>query len=227
MKFSKYNILTTPEQLARVDAWIENEKPEYIGVDTETNGLKFWKNLVVGVSFAFNKDAGYYLPFLSWVPDLNSRKIRKIKKVDTEVFEHGHFECVWTGKTYLEFVTPQEYEYPEFIVDYIRKWFLESGAQLIMHNAPFDVLMIEASLGINLQDNIFCDTALLKHVLDENSGTALKDTAILWSKELGIPADELANKEQIEMGASVIRNGGEYKKTNKTIWRADPEVMGR
>lgn len=223
----KYNILTTKEQIEELDAYLTEGGFTRFSVDTETNGLHFWKHLVIGLSLSVNSTEGYYIPFLTWEPDISSKKVKKIKKVTTEVFERGNFVCVWSGDTYPEDVTPQQYKYPQWIIDFFKKWFLKDDVEIIMHNAPFDVLMIETSLGINLQKQLFCDTVLLKHVLDENSSNALKETAILWSKELGIPIEQEANKEQIEVSRSVIRNGGKWKKKEKSLWRSDLKIFGK
>lgn len=227
MAFGKYNIITTDEQLDELDQYLTEEGFTRFAVDTETNGLKFWKNLVIGLSLSVDSKQGFYIPFLTWEPDVESEKVRKIDKVPTKVYEKGEFRCIWTGKRYPEFVTNKEYTYPEKVVELFRKWFASEGVQLIMHNAPFDVLMIEESMGLELQDNLFVDTVLLKHVLDENSSNGLKETAILWAKELGIPVEEQANKEQIETAKSIIRNGGEYRKKRKDIWRGDLETTGK
>lgn len=227
MPFGKYNILTSKQEILQLDNYLTKGNFSRISVDTETNGLFFWKNLVIGLSLSVNSDSGFYIPFLTWVPDENSKKVKKIKKVVTPVYEHGAFKCVWTGDIYPENVTPKDYKYPAWIVQLLKKWLYDAKPELIMHNAPFDVLMIESSLGINLQDLVFCDTLLLKHAINENSSNGLKETAILWSKDLGIPVEEQANKEQLEMSESIIKNGGNYKKTKKDIWRADLPLMGK
>lgn len=225
--FGKYNILTTKEQILELDQFMTEGKFEQISIDTETNGLHFWKHLVIGLSLSVNSVDGFYIPFLTWIPDKTSKVTRKVKKVATEIYEHGQFQCIWTGDFYPEDVTPQQYKYPQWILDLFKKWFYDPKPQILMHNAPFDVLMIESSLKINLQDLVFCDTALLKHALDENTSNALKETAILWSKELGIPVEQEANKEQQEVSQSVIRNGGVWKKRDKSLWRADLEIFGK
>jgi DNA polymerase I-like protein with 3'-5' exonuclease and polymerase domains len=225
--FGKYNILTTEEEIRACDAHLKALGHDLYAVDTETNGLKFWRDVVIGISFSYDSKSGFYIPFLTWVPDASSKKIKKIKGVITEVYEKGWFECVWTGEKYPETVSNKEYVYPRFIVDFIRSWFGQPQKRLIMHNAPFDILFIEFSLGINLTENLFCDTVLLKHIIDENSSNGLKETAILWSKRLGIPVQEQANQEQIEVGRSIVRNGGDFGKKRKTIWRADLPFNGK
>jgi len=222
--FGKYNILKTPEELFKLDDYLTNQKPDYIAVDTETNGLHFFKHVVIGFSLSINNHSGFYIPLLEWQPTGETKK-KKVKKKEYLIQETGHFKCVWTHKTYPEDVTPQQYQPIDLLKDCVKKWF--SGKKLIMHNAPFDVLMIESSFGVNLEEDVFCDTQLLKHVIDENTSSGLKQTALLWHKELNLNVQAEANKEQKEMGESVIKNGGKFTKIEKHIWRGSPELVAK
>ena len=212
----KYNYVTSLEKLGELDTHM-SKGHDLIAVDTETNGLHFWKNVVIGISLSTDSKSGFYIPLLTWTPT-GEEKTRKVKENYVQVREEGHFTCHWTGKQYPEDVTPSQYEAPEFITSFIRKRL--KGQRLIMHNAPFDVLMIESTFGINLEEYVFCDTALLKHILDENTSCGLKETAILWQDLLKLDVSKAANEEQEVMGLSVIANGGKYLKTEKHIWRA-------
>lgn len=223
MKLSKYNLIKTLDAIKALDAHLmEGDKCRFdrISVDTETNGLHFWKNVVVGLSLSTDAESGFYIPFLTWVPDTSV--VKKKKDVGT-VYPEGQFQCVWTGKHYPENVTQAEYKAPEWLAGYFRRWF--TTTDLIMHNAVFDCLMIEFNFGVDLSQNVLCDTVLLKHVLDENTSCALKEIAVLWQRELGFDADQEANREQKVLGSSVVRNGGTYNKVTKHVWRADLDVM--
>lgn len=201
---------------------------ELLAIDTETNGLKFWRDIIIGVSLAYNSDEGFYIPFLEWVPDKDSGKERNRKKegIFTQ-YETGSFRCLWSNNKYPEQVSSTEYQPPKFIKDYFKKWFLKPEVHILMHNAPFDVLMFDFNYGIDLTHKIFCDTTLLKHIIDENTSCSLKETAIQWQNDLGFNADRQANEEQIEMGKSVVKNGGKFTKIEKSIWRADLDVLGK
>lgn len=211
MNTKNYKIIQTKQDLIELDNLLTTNNFELLAVDTETNGLAFYRDVIIGFSISWSKSEGIYVPLLNW--------------------SEGVFWDQWRPtNTHSENVTSNEYKPPQFIRDYLKKWLLDSKAQLLLHNAPFDILFIEKNFDINLTDKLFCDTLLLKHILDENTSCGLKETAILWQKELGIPADQLANQEQIEMGASVIKNGGKFSKGRggqKHIWRADLEVLGR
>lgn len=228
MKFSKYQYVNTLELIGSLDKYLmdgDNPKYEYIAYDTETNGLKYYKNSIVGFSLSVNSKEGFYIPLVEWIPDEASQKIKTINKVKKSVFEKGHFKCVWTGKIYPEFFTPYDYEMPPFIPAIIHRWL--SKCKLIMHNAPFDVIHTWIMTGVDLKDALFLDTALLSHIINENSFNGLKETATEWKDELGINPYQLANQEQKELTESVCKNGGKITKGGKakTIWRADPLFM--
>lgn len=227
MNWDKYNILISKKELDLLDSYLfdgQKCKHEYLSVDTETNGLHFWKNVVIGFSLSVNDHSGFYIPLLEWIPT-GSEKKKKLNKKEYLVKETGFFRCIWSGQQFKEDVSPKQYNPPEFIKNYVKKWFVNSN--LIMHNAPFDVLMIESSFGVNLEDNVFCDTALLKHVLDETTSSGLKQTALQWQNLLNTDISRQENKEQEEMGKSVIKNGGKFNKTSKHIWRASLDVLGK
>jgi DNA polymerase I-like protein with 3'-5' exonuclease and polymerase domains len=199
---------------------MEGDKPRFqlMAYDTETNGLDLFKTVVIGFSFSTDSKSGFYVPLLYWKPDPKSEKLRSIDKVKRLIFLEGELECAWTGKTYPEFVTPAEYQPPDFIKAYLKRWF--EGVNLIMHNAPFDVNHTWVNFGVDLKDNVLMDTALLSHICNENSLNGLKETAAEYKDELGFNPYVEANVEQKELGESIIRNGGTYNARTKHVWRA-------
>lgn len=227
MNWEKYNLIDTEKKLKDLDAYLMNgDKPAFdlMAVDTETNGLHFFKNVIIGLSISVDRERGFYIPLLCWTPT-GPQKKRKIQKVDTMITFEGHFTDLWEEKTYPEKVSPKEYRPPLFIQKYVTKWL--KAYSLIMHNAPFDCSMFYSNFEYNPAENLFCDTGLLKHFLDENSKNGLKDVAEKWKKALGYSPEESAASEQKELGASVIRNGGKFNARNKHVWRGDYEVVGK
>jgi DNA polymerase I-like protein with 3'-5' exonuclease and polymerase domains len=209
----KFKIIKSFEDLGELDSYLMKDENtsnySLLAIDTETNGIATYKDVVIGFSISANRDSGFYIPLLHWVGG-----------------PKGCLQDFWDpSKTYPENVTQKEYTTPKFISEFLARWMTPKNLSLIMHNAPFDILMIKRNLGVDLTDKVFCDTLLLKHVLDENTSMGLKETAILWKAELGIPVDEEANKEQIEMGSSVVKNGGKFNKQEKHIWRGDLDVV--
>lgn len=97
------------------------------------------------------------------------------------------------------------------------------GKSLVMHNATYDCAVTEANFKISLIDSVKVDTMLLAHLNDENRSVGLK--------ELGISIfGQDAAKEQQEMKASVIANGGIWSDAqggNKEMYKADSDILGR
>lgn len=94
------------------------------------------------------------------------------------------------------------------------------GKQLIMHNGIFDCSMVQNNFGVSLIESLHTDTMLLAHLLNENRQVGLK--------ELGLSIfGEDANKEQLEMKASVAANGGVLTKDKYELYKADSELMGK
>lgn len=56
----KCNLVVTMEQLIKILK--ENEDKLIVGFDTETTGLSFFKDYIVGFSFSFDDMSGYYVP---------------------------------------------------------------------------------------------------------------------------------------------------------------------
>lgn len=91
---------------------------------------------------------------------------------------------------------------------------------LIMHNAVFDSMLAEYAFKIRLIDSVVVDTMVLAHLLDENRKVGLKE---LGKSYLG----ENTTQEQIEMKASIAKNGGSASKINYELYKADAELVGK
>lgn len=217
----KYNIVDTKEKLQQLDAILmDGDTPRFklLGFDTETNGLALYKTTIVGFSISFNRHSGYYIPILRWVPDESSRRERSFEKIKYSACMDGRLQCMWTGEFFDEFVKPHEYDAKTripFIIEYLKRWL--SKVNLLEHNAPFDTNQTFINFGVDLKDNIFIDTSLLLHVLDENNPTALKKAAERYHVQLGINTHAMAAIEKKEMDVSIIENGGKPG----MVWRAE------
>ena len=100
------------------------------------------------------------------------------------------------------------------------------GKKLVMHNASFDVRYTLNCYGIDLRDDLYCDTMMLRHTLKEDGPFGLKDIAIELQNELGLDAEKEANEEQIRLKESIKSNGGSITKTNYELYKADMEIIG-
>ena len=100
------------------------------------------------------------------------------------------------------------------------------GKKLVMHNGSFDIRFTKNFYGIDLRDDLYCDTMLLRHTLKEDGPFGLKDIAIELQHELGINAEKDANEEQILMKENIKANGGATTKENYEIYKADMQLLG-
>lgn len=101
----------------------------------------------------------------------------------------------------------------EFVEDLV-------GKKLIMHNGVFDCMITHAFLGVSLIDSLHTDSMILAHLLNENRPVGLKD--------LGVAIfGEDAKKEQVEMKASIVANGGSCTKETYELYKADSELIAQ
>lgn len=221
MNWEKYNLINTPERISALDKYLisSSGKPNFnlISYDTETNGLGLYKTSVVGFSLATDKNKGFYIPLLIWQPDLKSQKERTKDKVKMTVMTEGKLLNPWTGKFHDEFVKPKDVDYPDWVGPLMERWFKNS--QLFMWNAPFDINHTFINFGVDLKDNLVADGGLLVHVANENESVGLKESAIVYQKQLGINPWVMADQEKKELKGSIILNGGQ----GREVWRADLE----
>ena len=105
------------------------------------------------------------------------------------------------------------------------------GKKLVMHNASFDCRFINNYFGVDLLEDLWVDTALLVHtVQEEGAGMGvfgLKPLAISVQEEIGLDVEKAANEEQIELKESIKKNGGEVTKTNFEIYKADLAILSK
>ena len=217
--WDKYNLINTPELISEVDKYLMSPTgaPNFpiLAYDTETNGLQYYKTSVVGFSWSSDRNKGFYLPLLIWVPDEASKKSRTKDKVKMEVFTEGKLLNPWTGKFYDEFVNPKDVDYPDWVPALLKRWFGET--QLFMWNAPFDINHTDICFGVNLKQNLAADGGLLVHVANENESVGLKESAIVYQRQLGINPWVMADQEKKELKGSILLNGG----NGREVWRAD------
>jgi len=100
------------------------------------------------------------------------------------------------------------------------------GKKLVMHNGSFDIRFTKNFYGIDLRDDLYCDTMLLRHTLKEDGPFGLKDTAIELQNELGLDAEKDANEEQVRLKNSIKSNGGTVTKAAYELYKADMNILG-
>ena len=101
------------------------------------------------------------------------------------------------------------------------------GKKLVMHNGSFDIRFTKAYYDIDLRDDLYCDTMLLRHMVWEDGPFGLKDIAVELQHELGLDAEREANEEQILMKENIKKNGGSISKQNYELFKADLDLLGK
>lgn len=132
--------------------------------------------------------------------------------IPIEEWKNGALHSVWNKGVISDFLE-------EFFKILLKK-------NLIMHNGVFDIACIYHSYGVNLTEALYCDTILLKHTVDEERPFGLKDLAIKYQEEIGLPDDELANQEQLLLKEAVLKAGGKWTQKQKDMYLAPAKIIG-
>ena len=105
------------------------------------------------------------------------------------------------------------------------------GKKLVMHNASFDIRITKNYYGVDLMEDLWVDTALLVHtVQEEGAGMGvfgLKPLAISIQEHIGLDVEKAANQEQIELKESIKKNGGSTTKDCFEIYKADLLILSK
>lgn len=108
------------------------------------------------------------------------------------------------------------------------------GKKLVAHNASFDLRFTKNFYGVDLLEDLWVDTALLVHTVQEEGAFGvgskpfgLKEIATMVQDRIGLNVEERANSEQLELKESIKRNGGGITKNNFEIYKADLEVISK
>jgi DNA polymerase I-like protein with 3'-5' exonuclease and polymerase domains len=172
-----------------------------ISFDTETNSLNPRTGKIIGFSVSTSPGSGYYLPTMVFENDeLKDHQI------------HGEL-CHDIAKKIIQLLTSKS---------------------IIGHNLSFDCRFVKCFYGIDLTPYIHADTMLMVHTVKEegagfgsNSPFALKEIAKMVQEEIGLDVEKEANEEQIELKASIKKNGGSTSKDNYEIYKADLEILAK
>ena len=166
-----------------------------------------------------------YVAFDIETNGLGEHKVQTIGVAVSGHFDAGYYAAFydWNPVTKkLDRLISEEAE-RKFIADLCK---ILVTKKLILHNALFDVTVFRHQYGINLTDSVYCDTMLLKHTLDEERPFGLKDLATIYKEEIGIPKEDMANQEQLQLAESVKRNGGKWTNDDKEIWKGEVDIVG-
>lgn len=205
---NKLHILTTYEQIAQLREYLHGEKEHVKSIcafDTEADGRRAHVNRVIGWSVSVYDDEGFYIPYYTWTDDdgLCTENPEPIPKEGENVAEKLH-----------QAISDASIKLANDVLADLQEW------RTIMHNATYDVIIVERNFGLDMLKNLYSDTMLKKHTVDSDKPHGLKECG-----EKFIGAD--AKDEQDDLKESVIRNGGKWNKQDKWIWRGDLKYVGK
>lgn len=146
--------------------------------------------------------------------DSTCEKIAKLYGIGLCFDDEKAFYIVWRDKLGKEIWSEDQKKY---IISWVKTQ--ASNKKLIGHNIIYDVLVLKNTLNIDLTHDIYSDTILQKHTLDEEPPFALKEISV---NILGSWAD----KAQEKLKDNVIANGGKFTKNSKDMYLADTEILG-
>lgn len=123
---------------------------------------------------------------------------------------------IWTNGT---LVSPWKDTASKTLLDFLYA-VLTNSKRLITHNGAFDAKVTYNTFKIDILPYILADTQLLHHtVIDESPPHGLKALAVKY-------LDPNADSPQEDLKASVLANGGNWTKDDKTMYKADWKILG-
>ena len=178
MKIDGFKLITDIEELK---TYVEKCKGKIIGFDTETTGLTYGEDKIVGFSISLDDLSGFYVP----IRHQNRTAIKtKVDKVD----ENGNQVLTKTGKVATKTITTYEYSDceenldPKEALDTLYE-ILTGAKTVLMHNSEFDLNMLKFEGYDILKINSF-DNLILPYLYDPEA-TGLAGLKALEKRVLG------------------------------------------
>ena len=178
MKIDGFKLITDINELK---TYVEKCKGKVIGFDTETTGLTYGEDKIVGFSISLDDLSGFYVP----IRHQNRTAIKtKVDKVD----ENGNQVLTKTGKVATKTITTYEYSdceenvNPKEALDTLYE-ILTGAKTVLMHNSEFDLNMLKFEGYDILKINSF-DNLILPYLYDPEA-TGLAGLKALEKRVLG------------------------------------------
>lgn len=173
-----FKLITDIEELK---TYIEKCKDKLIAFDTETTGLTYYKDNIVGFSISLDEWSGFYVPI--------RHKIRhEVSEMVDKLDENGNQVLTKAGRvsrTKKVAVTYSEYENninPKEALDVLYE-ILTSAKRVLMHNSEFDLNMLKAE-GYDIRKIRAFDNLILPYLYDPE-GTGMAGLKKLEQRVLG------------------------------------------
>lgn len=148
----KPQLITTIEELQAI---VENVQNKVVAVDTETTGLSYFKDRIVGISFSFDDTSGYYFPVRHRTKNVEIVQMPKLDENGNIVYNKNG--TVKKGKkekvvTYTDSI----HNLPEEAIKIFYEKILLRN-RILFFNAQFDMMMFKG-------ENLFMDSVQLFEV---------------------------------------------------------------
>lgn len=170
------NLFTLIKSIDELKEYAKKCEGKIVGVDTETTGLTYFQDFIVGFSVCCEAGHAIYVPIRHQI-----RRTDKVKEVLKD--EQGNPLLTKTGKVrthtvnkYTDFEHPANLN-PKEALDVLYEIMLKAKTN-VMHNSEFDLTMIRAE-GYDVMKCPTFDTTILTYLYDaENKGwNKLKEAA--------------------------------------------------
>lgn len=191
----KFKIVQTVEDLDELESGLR--KATVLAWDTETSGLDFQNDKLLGLSFSWDSKVGYYLPWRYWK--------------DFHDFTHHRYPRPWWAEERRNRIRAM-------LADVLTR----DGVIRVGQNTSFDQLFVQQTFGIRAMSEF--DTMLAHHLINENAHHDL-DTMVFEYTELGGYFDDMAAwcaENRSALMKSIIRRRKRFnlpKSTAKSSWK--------
>lgn len=152
-----------------------------IGFDTETTGLSYVKDHIVGFSLSVDRYSGIYVPIRHQIRQVIKTKIDKLDENGNQVLTKTGKVATTTKVTY-EYQDTDENLDPKEALDVLYE-ILQRAKLVLMHNSEFDLNMLKFE-GYDVTKFRSFDTLILPYLYDPEA-TALAGLKALEKRVLG------------------------------------------
>ena len=162
-----FKLITDIEELK---TYIEKCKDKLIAFDTETTGLTYYKDNIVGFSISLDEWSGFYVPIRHKIKHEVSEMVDRLDENGNQVLT----KAGRVSRTKKVTATYSEYENninPKEALDVLYK-ILTGAKRVLMHNSEFDLNMLKAE-GYDIRKIRAFDNLILPYLYDpEATGMA-------------------------------------------------------